>query len=133
MEIMIVVAIIGVIATIAIPSYIRAREQARKNICIANQRSIFEAVMVYEINEGASLQDAGSSASRLTTLIDSGYIKGRSGCECPSSPTKDYADYEMIFDSDGYIIDVECQIEPQKHKWPEETPSLEYESTRVDE
>ena len=128
-EIMIVVAIIGVIATIAIPAFVRAREQARKKVCIANQRSIFGAAMVYEINEEASLQDAGSRKSRLTTLIDEGYIKGESGYECPSSPTKDYDDYEMIFDSDGYIVDIECQIEPAKHKWPEETPTLEYEDT----
>ena len=39
-EIMIVVAIIGLLAAIAIPSFIRARENAQKNACINNLRQI---------------------------------------------------------------------------------------------
>ena len=39
-EIMIVVAIIGLLAAIAIPNFIKARETARKNTCINNLRLI---------------------------------------------------------------------------------------------
>src|SRR5215467_16339567 len=39
-EIMIVVAIIGLLAAIAIPNFIRARTTAQKNACINNLRQI---------------------------------------------------------------------------------------------
>ena len=43
MEIMIVVAIIGLLAAIAIPNFVRARNTARKNVCINNLRQIDSA------------------------------------------------------------------------------------------
>jgi prepilin-type N-terminal cleavage/methylation domain-containing protein len=39
-EIMIVVAIIGLLAAIAIPNFIKARESSQKNACIANLKQI---------------------------------------------------------------------------------------------
>jgi prepilin-type N-terminal cleavage/methylation domain-containing protein len=39
-EIMIVVAIIGLLAAIAIPNFIKARESSQKNACINNLRQI---------------------------------------------------------------------------------------------
>jgi prepilin-type N-terminal cleavage/methylation domain-containing protein len=39
-EIMIVVAIIGLLAAIAIPSFVRAREKAQQTICIANLKAL---------------------------------------------------------------------------------------------
>ena len=46
-EIMIVVAIIGMLATIAIPSYARAREKAHATTCLANLRQIEGAVQLW--------------------------------------------------------------------------------------
>ena len=43
-EIMIVVAIIGLLAGIAIPNFIKARETARKSTCINNLRLIDAAI-----------------------------------------------------------------------------------------
>jgi prepilin-type N-terminal cleavage/methylation domain-containing protein len=42
-EIMIVVAIIGLLATIAIPNFVRARATTQTNACISNLRHIFGA------------------------------------------------------------------------------------------
>src|SRR5438128_1325421 len=39
-EIMIVVAIIGLLAAIAIPNFIKAREASQKNACIANLKQL---------------------------------------------------------------------------------------------
>jgi len=43
-EIMIVVAIIGMLATIAIPNYLHAREKARQATCLQNLRIIDGAI-----------------------------------------------------------------------------------------
>ena len=42
-EIMIVVAIIGMLATIAVPAFVRARTTAQKNACMNNLRQIDSA------------------------------------------------------------------------------------------
>jgi prepilin-type N-terminal cleavage/methylation domain-containing protein len=43
-EIMIVVAIIGMLAAIAMPNYVRSRKIAQKQICISNLRQIDGAI-----------------------------------------------------------------------------------------
>ena len=55
-EIMIVVAIIGLLAAIAIPNFVRARESAERNTCIVNQSHIYGSVQVWAIDTG---QNAG--------------------------------------------------------------------------
>src|SRR2546423_7344332 len=54
-EIMIVVAIIGLLAAIAIPNFVRARETARKNTCINNLRLIDGAKQTYALEANVSV------------------------------------------------------------------------------
>ena len=79
-EIMIVVAIIGLLAAIAIPNFIRARETAQKNACIANQKQIQGAIQVWAIDTGAS-----ATAAVVKTEIVSNYLKS-----WPKEGTVDY-------------------------------------------
>ena len=51
-EIMIVIVIIGLITGIAIPSYLKSREQAREDICMANLRQIDNAKQMWALAEG---------------------------------------------------------------------------------
>ena len=51
-EIMIVVAIIGLLAAIAIPNFVKARQTALKNACIANLKQIQGAIQVWAIDQG---------------------------------------------------------------------------------
>ena len=64
-EIMIVVAIIGLLAAIAIPNFIKARMTAQKNACIQNLKQIDSAkeqwAMENKKTEGASV--AGSESA----------------------------------------------------------------------
>src|SRR5574342_1007832 len=55
-EIMIVVAIIGLLAAIAIPNFIRARTTSQQNACINNVRQIDGAIQQWalENNQSAS-------------------------------------------------------------------------------
>jgi len=69
-EIMIVVAIIGLLAAIAIPNFVRARQTALKNACIANLKQIQGAIQVWAIDTGAS-----STATFTTADITPNYMK----------------------------------------------------------
>ena len=48
-EIMIVVAIIGLLAAIAIPNFVRARTTSQKNACINNLRQVDGALQQYAL------------------------------------------------------------------------------------
>jgi prepilin-type N-terminal cleavage/methylation domain-containing protein len=74
-EIMIVVAIIGVIAAMAIPGYVRAREITLKNACIHNLGQIQGAVQVWAINTAA----LGTATPTTGDLVPD-YIKAWPKC-----------------------------------------------------
>ena len=48
-EIMIVVAIIGLLAAIAIPNFIKARQVSQKNACIANMKQVDGAINTWAL------------------------------------------------------------------------------------
>ncbi len=70
-EIMIVVAIIGLLAAIAIPNFVRARETAEKNACIGNLRQIQGGVQVWAIDSGSAATVAPSMAELVPNYIRS--------------------------------------------------------------
>ena len=80
-EIMIVVAIIGLLAAIAIPNFVRARNTAQQNACINNLRQV----------DGAKQQWAMENKKTDTDVPTSGdvkvYIKNNTFPHCPSSGT----------------------------------------------
>lgn len=54
-EIMIVVAVLGLLAAVAIPNYIRARERSQAVICIANLKRIYDAKALWAMETGAAV------------------------------------------------------------------------------
>src|ERR1044072_8475196 len=88
-EIMIVVAIIGLLAAIAIPNFIKARETARKNTCINNLRLIDGAIQQWALEAGASANSTVTLAN-LTSYLGrggTGTINSTGGVKCPSGGT----------------------------------------------
>jgi prepilin-type N-terminal cleavage/methylation domain-containing protein len=57
-EIMIVVAIIGLLAAIAIPNFVKARETSQKNACINNLRQIDGAKEQWAMEKNKATDDA---------------------------------------------------------------------------
>ena len=78
-EIMIVVAIIGILAAIAIPNFIKSRKQSHANSCIANLKQIFGAAEQWKLAGNAGVPT-------IANLIDpdDGYIKANAAPECPA-------------------------------------------------
>lgn len=83
-EIMIVVAIIGLLAAIAIPSFVKARNTSQQNACINNLRQIDSGKEQWAM--AASLGD-GSTVN--TTSVDA-YIKGNTTPNCPAGGAYTY-------------------------------------------
>ena len=74
-EIMIVVAIIGLLAAIAIPNFVRARQTALTNTCRANLKQIEGAVQVWAIDNAQ-----GDSATPAIGDLTPTYIKRWPAC-----------------------------------------------------
>ncbi len=81
-EIMIVVAIIGLLAAIAIPNFVRARTQSQKNACINNLRQIDGAVQQWALETKAAANAAVTSDNIRPYL--------KSEVSCPSQGTNSY-------------------------------------------
>ena len=67
-EIMIVVAIIGLLAAIAVPSFVQARSTSRKNTCKNNLRQIDQAKEQYAMDGNKVTGDAVTQANINTYL-----------------------------------------------------------------
>ena len=80
-EIMIVVAIIGLLAAIAIPNFVRARQTALKNACIANLKQIEGAIQVWAIDQGKGDTDAVIKTTVGAVIgVVPDYLKGWPKC-----------------------------------------------------
>src|SRR5689334_20105384 len=79
-EIMIVVAIIGLLAAIAIPNFVRARTTSQQNACINNLRQMDGAVQQY------ALENKLASTSPYTLPDLQPYIKLTTAGALPACP-----------------------------------------------
>ena len=77
-EIMIVVAIIGLLAAIAIPNFVKARTTAQQNACINNLRQIDASIQQWalEYKQGPTATIAEAEVTP--------YLKQGSNTACPS-------------------------------------------------
>jgi prepilin-type N-terminal cleavage/methylation domain-containing protein len=79
-EIMIVVAIIGLLAAIAIPNFVKARTTSQANACINNLRQYDGAVQQY------ALENKQASTATYTLSLLKPYIKLTSTSVLPTCP-----------------------------------------------
>ncbi|MBQ7567399.1 prepilin-type N-terminal cleavage/methylation domain-containing protein [bacterium] len=82
-EMMIVIAIIGVIASIAVPSFMRSRAEGQLTGCVQNLKAIDTALETYLIRHPAT------SDITVEMLVDAEYLKAAP--KCPSTGTCCYS------------------------------------------
>jgi prepilin-type N-terminal cleavage/methylation domain-containing protein len=82
-EIMIVVAIIGLLAAIAIPNFVHSRAQSQATACINNMRQIDSAIQQFSMEKGLKSGDTINYPSDITP-----YIKLNSNSSIPSCPAQ---------------------------------------------
>ncbi len=99
-EIMIVVAIIGLLAAIAIPNFVRARNTAQKNTCINNLRQIDAAKHQW------ALENKKTDTDSPTSTEVAAYIKNNAYPTCPSSGTYtiNAANTDPVCDQSGHVL-----------------------------
>ena len=101
-EIMIVVAIIGLLAAIAIPNFVRARATSQANACINNMRQIDAAENIWALEQGKA---SGATAPTLTADLTP-YIKLNVNSKIPGCPAGGtYTTYSV-----GATPQVKCSL-----------------------
>lgn len=106
-EIMVVVAIIGMLATIAWPSYVRSRRRAQVESCINNLRQIMSA------KEQWAFEYQQPPDATPDILDVSPYMKGDPArCYCPANPLKTFA---SSYDIGSLAEDPACLLVPTEH------------------
>jgi type II secretory pathway pseudopilin PulG len=110
-EIMIVVAIIGLLAAIAIPNFVRSRTTSQTNLCIDNLRMLDGAKQQWAL-EQKQVSTATPQGSDIQPYL------GRGGGELPICPL----DPQMSFNSSYLLQNCQtsptCQILPATHYLP---------------
>ena len=106
MEIMIVVAIIGLLASIAIPNFSKARVSANKTACISNLQRIDGSIQQWALD---LKKDAGDPVSYNDIKS---YMKNE--VSCPSGGTT----FEDSYTISAVDTPPTCQKKPETHKLP---------------
>ena len=110
-EIMIVVAIIGLLAAIAIPNFVRARTQSMKNACINNLRQIDGSVQQWALEN----KKAASATVAFSDIKD--YLKN--SVICPAGGVAFGDSYTLH----GVTGKPTCQKDTTNHVLPADTSS----------
>jgi prepilin-type N-terminal cleavage/methylation domain-containing protein len=104
-EVMIVVTLVGLLAGMAIPTFLRSRNAAYKSTCINNLKQIDSAIQQWA-TECKKPQSASVDFSDISP-----YLKG--AVVCPSGGTSFLDSYSLSTVADLPV----CQKDPRNHVW----------------
>ena len=106
-EIMIVVAIIGVLAAIGIPSFLHARTRSQATACINNLRQIETAVQQVAIEKGKHVGDDVNYPDDITP-----YIKLNSDSSIPPCPAGGDYSLKKVGEIPQAVCSLGATVEP---------------------
>jgi prepilin-type N-terminal cleavage/methylation domain-containing protein len=108
-EIMIVVAIIGLLAAIAIPNFVHARTTAQQNACINNLRQIDGAKQEW------ALENKASATLTPTSVNIQPYMGRGSNGSLPVCPLDSGNAFGTSYNINNLSTAPSCQISPTNH------------------
>src|SRR5205809_836874 len=79
-EIMIVVAIIGLLAAIAIPNFVKARTASQKNACIANMKQIDGAKATWALETKQAVTATPTDTDPGDLFGPTAYVRSKPAC-----------------------------------------------------
>ena len=110
-EIMIVVAVIGLLAAIAIPNLVRSRSTSQTNMCIDNIRMLDASKQQWALEHGAV-------ATTTPQATDIQPYLGRGDGELPVCPVDSQQSFATSYLMQNCQTSPECQILPTVHVLP---------------
>jgi len=108
-EIMIVVAIIGLLAAIAIPNFVRARTTSQANACISNLRIIDGAKGQWALEQHKQNTDIPGDTDIQP------YVGRGSGGELPTCPNDSSQTFDTSYSPNSVGVKPVCLIVPSTH------------------
>ena len=107
-----VVAVIGLLCALALPSMRKARERSQTTTCKNNARLIFDAINVYVMDNPITMSPADwpnlcAARDRLAPGGTHLYLRSWDVFECPVADTQDQHDYAYEF-VNNQMIDIRC-------------------------
>jgi len=111
-EIMIVVAIIGLLAAIAIPNFVKARTTSQQNACINNLRLIDSSKQQWALEQRKETTDTPQGTDLQPYLG-----RGANG-ELPACPIDPQNSFTTSYTPNNVGVSPVCQILPSTHVLP---------------
>jgi prepilin-type N-terminal cleavage/methylation domain-containing protein len=108
-ELMVVVAVIGLLAAIAIPNFVHARTTSQTNACINNLRQIDGAKQEW------AMDNAVPATSRPGIAELQPYLGRGSGGSLPTCPLDSASTWSTSYTSGNLQIVPVCKISPSTH------------------
>jgi prepilin-type N-terminal cleavage/methylation domain-containing protein len=113
-EIMIVVAIIGLLAAIAIPNFVKARTTSQQNACINNLRLVDAAKQQWALEQRKQTTDTpAASGTDLQPYLG----RGATG-ELPTCPVDPQNTFPTSYTVNNVGTSPTCNIVPSAHILP---------------
>lgn len=107
-ELLVVVAILALIATMSVTNYVRMTDRAHVAACHANQRTIFRDANLFAIDQGVQ-----RATWNVVDLVAAGAVP-TGAADCPLSDTEDFSDY-VITVAGGAVAVIRCEVAPESH------------------
>ncbi len=111
-EIMIVVAIIGLLAAIAIPNFVKARTTSQQNACINNLRLVDASKQQWALEQKKQTTDTPAGTDLQPYLG-----RGANG-ELPTCPVDPNNSFATSYTPNNVGTPPQCQVVPTSHVLP---------------